>query len=143
MKQLLLIIYLMGFSAMYAQTGQNPKHADKVNAHKIAYITEKVGLSESEAQRFWPLYNSYQNDKENLKAQAYKNITADMSDREAEDQLGKYLDARARDVEMQKKFIDKLRAIMPARKILLLIEAERSFKVEILSKMSDKCKPGS
>ncbi len=60
---------------------------DKIKALKIAFITEKLNLSEKEAQQFWPIYNSYHEDMSNLKRQAYntrKNIDINaISDDEA------------------------------------------------------------
>ena len=36
--------------------------ADKVDAQRVSFITDKVKRTPAEAQSFWPLYNEY-NDK--------------------------------------------------------------------------------
>lgn len=142
MKYLLFFIILFSTTSTFAQDVHSGKMKDKVNAHKVAYITERIGLTENEAQRFWPVYNQYQTEKELLKSQGIKPITTDLSEKEADDQLSKYLEYRVREAEAQRKYIEKIKNILSSRKILHLLEAERSFKVEILNKMSDKCKLG-
>lgn len=63
MKQLLLIVSLfftLGTSVI-AQDGDDDKKnpGGRVEALKIAYITQKLNLSTEEAQKFWPIYNKY------------------------------------------------------------------------------------
>ncbi|MDF2187220.1 hypothetical protein [Paraflavitalea sp. CAU 1676] len=63
MKQLLLIVSLfftLGASVI-AQDGDDEKKnpGGRVEALKIAYITQKLNLSPDEAQKFWPIYNKY------------------------------------------------------------------------------------
>jgi hypothetical protein len=45
----------------YFCTAQNDsgQRMSRVEATKMAYITNQVNLSPEEAQRFWPVYNSY------------------------------------------------------------------------------------
>ena len=63
MKRLLLIVSLfftLGTSVI-AQDGDDDKKnpGGRVEALKIAYITQKLNLSTDEAQKFWPIYNKY------------------------------------------------------------------------------------
>ncbi|MDB5230154.1 MAG: hypothetical protein JWN76_959 [Chitinophagaceae bacterium] len=41
-----------------AQPGNNNRF-DRLEAIKMAYITKQLNLSTDEAQKFWPVYNSY------------------------------------------------------------------------------------
>lgn len=64
MKRYLLIITfaLSSFYFAKAQDDDPVKRAEKIEALKIAFITEKLGLSAAEAQKFWPVYNQYENE---------------------------------------------------------------------------------
>ena len=74
MKQLLLIItfFIFSFSSVNAQkeTGQKDntqkdsweQKSEKIQALKIAFITQKLELSADEAQKFWPVFNRYETD---------------------------------------------------------------------------------
>ncbi|WP_276480423.1 hypothetical protein [Paraflavitalea pollutisoli] len=63
MKKLLLIVslFLTLASAVVAQSDDDDKKTPggRVEALKIAYLTQKLNLSPDEAQKFWPIYNKY------------------------------------------------------------------------------------
>jgi hypothetical protein len=63
-----LLIFLLGFSSFYikAQDGDPARRAEKIQALKIAFITQKLDLSIDEAQKFWPVYNHYESDMKQL-----------------------------------------------------------------------------
>jgi hypothetical protein len=65
MKNFILILFLsLGFALHgTAQDGGGKEgKGTKLEALKIAYLTQKLNLSTEEAQRFWPIYNSYTNE---------------------------------------------------------------------------------
>ncbi len=61
MKKLVLLLFILS-SVVYAQRpnreGQGPNH-DKIKAFKTAHITEQLDLSSAEAEKFWPVYNAF------------------------------------------------------------------------------------
>ena len=58
MKKYLLIFFVMlgSLSQIKAQDGE------KIQSLKIAFITQKLQLTPDEAQKFWPVYNQYDNE---------------------------------------------------------------------------------
>jgi len=64
MKKILLILICVtfGLSTSYAQPAQNHKggpEGSMAESLKIAYITKQLNLTTSEAEKFWPVYNTY------------------------------------------------------------------------------------
>ena len=60
MKQFLLIISFLGLGlGVFAQDEPPKNDGGRIEALKIAYITNKLNLSTEEAQKFWPIYNKY------------------------------------------------------------------------------------
>ena len=53
------------FSGIKAQDGDKTR-AEKIEALKIAFITQKLQLTTDEAQKFWPVYNQYENEIRSL-----------------------------------------------------------------------------
>ena len=45
-----------------AQNATGTKSAKKLQALKIAFITQKLQLTSAEAEKFWPVYNQYDNE---------------------------------------------------------------------------------
>lgn len=66
-KYLLLIFTLCSFLMVNAQKRGGGGDGDKIQALKIAFITQKLDLTTAEAQKFWPVYNLYDDEVKNLK----------------------------------------------------------------------------
>src|ERR1035441_8570820 len=60
--------------AMFAQDKTDRK--DKIETMHIAYLTQKLDLTPAEAEKFWPVYNQYKADMEQLRKQRMDNIEA-------------------------------------------------------------------
>ena len=63
MKQFLLVLILFTGSISFVKAQDlREKRTEKIQALKIAFITQKLELTSEEAQRFWPVYNRYEAD---------------------------------------------------------------------------------
>lgn len=128
MKTLTSILFILSFSLLTVAQG----NMDKIKALKIAFITEKLNLSEKEAQQFWPIYNSYQEDMSTLKRQAYntrKNIDISaISDDEATQILKEMRINDNKRQALENEFIDKLSKVISAKKIIQIHKLEDDFK---------------
>ena len=137
----LLMFLLLGFFASGAQDRQSRERVkDKLNAQRVAYITNQLDLSEAESQKFWPVYNAYTAELEQLKSSLDIQFKRDLSDKEAEDMLTSMLDGRAKEIEIQKRYVQKLKSAIPAKKIVMLYRAEREFKEKLISGIREKRK---
>lgn len=45
----------------------DPKVRDKVNAARIAYLTDQLALTPDEAEKFWPIYNEFLEKRKTLR----------------------------------------------------------------------------
>ncbi|MFZ1748564.1 MAG: hypothetical protein WAU01_00155 [Saprospiraceae bacterium] len=130
----LLSFVLVG--SLQAQAKVNIK--EKMMAQKAAYITQQLELNENEAQKFWPIYNSYQSELDALKSEMKIKPSADMSDKEAEDMMYALLDTKAKEIDIQKKYIQKMKTVISAKRIAMLFKAERGFKEKVISNIKDR-----
>jgi len=139
----MFIFFAFIISAMVA-TGQDGEQRerikDKVKAQRVAYITQELELSETEAQKFWPVYNTYLSEIEQLRASLDLKPRRDMSDKEAEDLMVAMLDGRSKEIEIQKKYIQKMKTAVPAKKIAMLFKVEREFKEKVISNIKERRK---
>jgi len=58
MKKLFSVLVIFCWLALPAQSQDGPKRP-MLEAYKTAFITQRLNLSPEEAQKFWPIYNSY------------------------------------------------------------------------------------
>ncbi len=141
MNTFLILIFMLSAYTSFAQDNtMRTKIKDKVNAQRVAFITEQLDLTETEAQKFWPLYNAYINESTQLKSSIDLKPIKDMSDKEAEDLMYVMLDTRSKEIEIQKKYIQKMKTAIPARKIAMLFRAEREFKEKVVSNIRERRK---
>ncbi len=122
---------------------QNDKR-ENIEAQKIAFITKKLNLTPTEAQQFWPVYNQYSDKmQENRKKrrQDFKEAKAsfdDLSDKEVEQLVDNEMTFRQKEIDLQKEYHIKFKAILPIKKVARLYEAEEQFKRFLLNELKDK-----
>ena len=72
-----ILIALLLSSTLFAQgTGRKMKREkrqekmeSRIESQKIAFITQKLDLTPTEAQLFWPIYNEYQTKMKEIRQQ--------------------------------------------------------------------------
>lgn len=123
-----------------AQERNKERIKEKVKLEKVAYITQELALTEDEAQKFWPIYNAYKEESGAMRASMDIRPRKDMSDKEAEDMLYAMLDAKSKEIDIQKKYIGKMKTAIPAKKIAMLFKVERQFKEKLVSNIKERRK---
>ena len=71
-KFILPIILLFISSVSFSQDFKEKR--EKVKALKVAYITEQLELTTEEAQKFWPLYNAFDDKQAELRHEKMRAI---------------------------------------------------------------------
>ncbi len=77
MKTFLLFFFTLS-TFMIVNAQKKGGGEDKIQALKIAFITQKLTLTISEAQKFWPVYNLYDGEVKKLR----KNNNGDVIERD-------------------------------------------------------------
>ena len=121
MKKYLLIVSLMLVTLSHVKA-QEPT-GEKIQALKIAFITQKLQLSPDEAQKFWPVYNQYDNE--------IHNIELDKSDPNVIDKEEKILNVR-------KKYLSSFQKILGPDKTNRLFNAERDFRGILIRRLQNR-----
>lgn len=128
-------------------TAQRPnKHEmhKKVEAYKVAYLTEKLDLTTEEAQKFWPLYNDIKKQEDSLRRVEHKSLRkdGDVIDTMTDKQLESFVDQRIKlaqqKLDLKKQYHSKLKEVLPIKKIAQLYIAEREFKKYLLNKLGGR-----
>jgi Skp family chaperone for outer membrane proteins len=102
----LLAITLFSFLSIKAQEGN-----DKIESLKIAYITKRLLLTPEESQKFWPVYNQYEAEKKQIRQSTVGSVKelkedGDFTNAEAEQAIAKYIEFKAKDLDLIKKICD-------------------------------------
>lgn len=148
MKKIITLLCVSLFCTLSIQSQLRKEGREKIKALKVAYLTEQLNLNSIEAEKFWPIYNSYdkeQNEiRNNYKSSLRKktNNTKEGTDNLTEDDAKKLISLKLltdRNLyESQKKFIGNIKEIIPYRKIIKLQVAEMEFGRKLMRKYRRK-----
>lgn len=58
MKYIFTLLFFIA-SFQFSAIAQEQRDGERLEALKVAYLTKKLNLSTDEAQKFWPVYNTY------------------------------------------------------------------------------------
>jgi hypothetical protein len=143
----ILLLVLLTWMPLFAQTpGGNtptPTGAERVQALKVAFITKALNLTPDEAQKFWPVYNEYSDKRDAVRKQlqANRQKVKDGAETLSPEELLRLADEemtlRQQDLDLQKEMHEKLKKILPAKKLALLYVAEEDFKKELLKMLKE------
>lgn len=141
MKKIILPILLF-FLSLNILAQQN---REKIKALKISFITEKLDLTEQEAQKFWPVYNNYDkvtskirhDDIRNIRREIRRNMST-LTDKRARDLITILNEAESALHKQRMELSTKLLKIIPPKKIILLKIAEEDFKRKMLERFKNR-----
>ena len=114
---------------------------DRIKTLKVAFITERLALTSSEAQDFWPVYNAHEEQVEKLRRKERQRFGSqlpfldDLSENEAAQLLGEFKGLQIEKHEVEQTFIQDLANVLPAKKIILLFKAEEDFKKRLVQQV--------
>ena len=138
MRRILQILFLAFF---FLSAVQLNAQKDKVEEMRIAFITKKLELSNNESQKFWPIYNEYNDKVKALRRNLRKNIRKapeNLSDAEAEELYQLDVKTKQAEAELHTQYSEKMKAIIGAKKIIILRAAEEEFKQKVLDSIKGK-----
>lgn len=135
-KQLITVLFLMFSITFYSQESKK----EKIKALKIAYITKDLNLSSSEAEKFWPVYNTFDEKQFTIRMVKMRKIRNelkskpidDFSDSEATSLLNQIDILEEESYQIKKKLVTDLQKIISPVKILKLKQAEDNFNKSLL-----------
>lgn len=139
-----MMIFVITLSISNAQSTQS---REKMESIKIAYITEKLTLTEKQSQTFWPIYNSYQKERralrpyskdKNEKPEANKENLEQKTDAEINALILSRFEAEEKMLALQKTYFEKYKTVLSMQQIAKLYKAERDFRKEVLERIKQR-----
>lgn len=136
----ILFLSLIAISAMAQDDEDLPqprdkKVRDKIEAARIAYITDQLQLTPQEAERFWPIYREFAEKRREIRQQmrnTAKNADPNQTDEQVVDQQFK---AKQQELDLEKDYSGRLLKVISAQKLRSLPQAERRFRQMILDQI--------
>ncbi len=146
MKTKWIFPLLLVFTTSLLFSQNYKERTEKVKTLKVAYITEQLELTSDEAQKFWPVYNTFNKNQSELRNEKMNAIlnrfqpgnVEKLSEKEASTSLLQMEKIEEDLFQLRKKFIKDLQGVISAKKIIKLKKAEEDFNRVLLKQMREK-----
>ena len=147
-------VLLLSTSLVFAQESQVPSSAPTderqvisneeiallrkdIRSRRKQIIAQNLHLTDSEAQRFWPVYDSFTADLIKINDTKYKLIQDyfqsrnQMTDTQANTWIEQWLQVDADTVSLRRKYLPEFRKVLPAKKLGLYEQLDRRTQLMI------------
>lgn len=147
MKLIKIVTSLLLFISFnfYAQGEKMKEKREQIKTIKIAFFTTELDLNVNEAEKFWPVYNAFEEKEYELKylkmrsfIKRLRDVKEKLNEKEASILLSQIENNEEEIFELRKKFIGNLKAILPASKIIKLKKSEEDFNRKLLAQYRNK-----
>ena len=142
MKKLILTNILLIFTIVLVKAQDRGKPTsemyEKIKAEKISFFTEKLSLTPSEAQAFWPVYNEFEKKRFDIQRQKhdFERMPDEkydkLSDSEIEDMTNDYINSFEKEAMLLKEYNKQFLKVLPKKKVLLLYRTENEFRGHLI-----------
>jgi thiamine kinase-like enzyme len=147
-NRIILISTFLLINLVFAHSAraQQPRTdlANKIQTQRIAFFTDRMGITSNEAQKFWPIYNEYYEKKVKLMAEKnrltkfYKENSATMTENDVDVTINKYVQNTKAETALFEEYTKKFRQVLPANKVMKLYIAEVEFKSLLLKQIKER-----
>lgn len=136
---LVLCLLAAGTTGAHAQRGGRQARLNQLENAKIAYLTERVALTQDQAQRFWPVYNEFTAKRRevNRRMRLLRTDNPDaLSDQQIKENLSQALVLRQQEVSLEREYFERFQKVLSIRQVGKLFVAERQFTKEVLKRVA-------
>lgn len=148
MKRLMILFAFMAcmFSQAWPTEGcnQHKMTLEEFQAKHRAFLIEKAELTQQEADKFFPLYEELNKQKKEISDESWKMLRKgkkdDLSEKEYEEIMQSYYDARIKTDCLEKEYYEKFKKILSPNKLYRILKAEMRFQREMVKNMNTSSK---
>lgn len=140
------LVCLLFCTSIYAQRSpdreRRKEQIERVQAAKVGFLSDKVKLTEKQAQKFWPIYNDYSESRRELFKKIRTKIrdgrSEGMSDLEKSKLLDETMLLKEKDLSMQKAFKSKILNVISIDQYINLLSAEKEFNQLMIQRLGKR-----
>ena len=135
---IVLVLFIFSFGAF----AQNREAMKKIESARIALITERLGLSPEQAEKFWPVYRQYNLERREIRQEFrearngldIKNLTEE----ESQMLVQKSLEMKQKELNLEKEYSGRLAKVISTQQLFRLKNAEKDFQQMLLKRIQDQ-----
>ena len=140
MKRASIILIL--FFISLGSFAQNKEAMKKIESARIALITERLGLTPAQAEKFWPVYREYNMERREIRKQFRDaRLGIDMknlSEEQSKELVQKGIEMKQKELNLEKEYSGRLTEVISTQQLFKLKNAEKDFQQMLLKRIQDQ-----
>lgn len=140
-RNILVFIFFCALSFGSTSAFAQDTRRENVEAAKTAYLTDKMGLTAEQSQKFWPLYNEYEAKRRELMRgyrSGYRQDVDALSEQEAKSRIDNMFITKEKELELEKEYADRYLRIISSKQLIKLYRGEREFTKMLLKRLDER-----
>ena len=140
MKRVPIFLILLFIS--FGIFAQNKEAMKKIESARIALITERLGLTPDQAEKFWPVYREYNMQRREIREE-FRNERQganlqNMSEEESKQLVQKSMDMKQKELNLEKEYSKRLTKVISTQQLFKLKNAEKDFQQMLLQRIQEQ-----
>jgi hypothetical protein len=148
LKYSLTILLALSFAQAVAQPGSGPgswerrrgprreKMRERIETIKIWQLTDEVGLTTEQSERFFPIYNRHQDDHRKLEEEKFSLLRSldslseksDVPDSQIKKTIDQLTEIDGRMIALRKSFLNEISGVLSIKQVAKLLVFEEQFR---------------
>lgn len=140
---LFLLIILFCSVSLSGQNKIDPKTIELIKSKRVAFITDQIGLSSLEGEKFWPVYNQLEKER-NALMDKKRDLEESADDKSIKSEefyrklANEIVATHLKEGKLTEEYNQKFLSILPAEKVVKLYRSERKFRSYLMQEMRKK-----
>ena len=145
------LLVLLCTTLTFAQEGNRRgslMNSEKLQAARIAFLTNRLELTPETAKVFWPIFTEYDNEKSTLskkygtqKRSLFDEGTRNISDENADKMLAIYLEQKQAELDLEKIYLSRFKEVLSMRQVWRVIRFDSDFRRSLMERVSRGNRP--
>ncbi len=142
----LLSCLLMMLSVTAVSYGRQGRPLQRIHAAKMAYMTDRIQLSDEQATKFIPLYKEYEMELFGIRRTYFKKYNLqnpeDSDDFTTRQYVEDDLDYQQQVIELKRKYNDRFLKVLTAKQLADMYISEREFRQILMRRLKQRQEGG-
>jgi hypothetical protein len=138
-RGLIVLMVLAGF--IFSDAVAQNQGRERLDAYRIAFFTKRLNLTPQEAEKFWPVYNEFQNKRNSIQTermQLNRNVNQNelnMSEKDMIEAGDKLISLQMQEASLAMDYHKKFKEILSPAKVIRLYQAENQYRLQLLNEL--------
>ena len=134
-KTIILNVVILFFGmAAYAQKPTTEYDKEKLEAARVAFITNRLDLKPEQAEKFWPLFNQYNEERRKMMVKVStlnRESMQELTETRAKEIIQKRFSIQQQLLDMEKLFMDEITKVISPQQAIKLGGVNREFTRQV------------